>query len=135
LRADGGVVIAPPSIHPETQQVYEWDNGFCYQLTDVPPFDLRWIAECEHMCKAPRPHRYRGGSTIRNGLAYVRRIRAIAGDGGHNNTFRAACKLRDAGLTADEAFEALVLWNETNASPPWSSKELAHKVEDAYRHL
>lgn len=67
-------------------------------------------------------------------MAYIRRIEAIAGSGGHNATFRAACKLRDSGLTATEAFQALVLWNETNASPPWSTKELAHKVDDAYRN-
>jgi hypothetical protein len=42
-------------------------------------------------------------------LAYIRHIEAVAVDGGHNATFRAACKLHDAGLTADEAFEALVL--------------------------
>jgi hypothetical protein len=70
---------------------------------------------------------------IRNGLAYILHIEAVSGDGGHNATFRAACKLRDSGLTARQAFEALNTWNKTNAKPPWTAKELEHKVQDAYR--
>lgn len=135
LRADGGVVIAPPSIHPESRQAYEWVNGFGCQQTDVPPFDPGWIADREPTGR-PQPFCARSvDTTIRNGLAYIRRIRAIAGNGGHNATFRAACKLRNSGLTAGEAFQAILLWNETNASPPWSSEELAHKVDDAYRDV
>jgi hypothetical protein len=132
LRADGGLVIAPPSIHPKTSTAYQWDNGFYCQVIDVPPFDPRWIADHQ---PSGRPQPFcarRVDTTIRNGLAYIRRIRAIAGNGGHNATFRAACKLRDSGLSADEALQALVIWNATNALPPWSAKELAHKVGDAY---
>ena len=35
-----------------------------------------------------------------------------------------------------DAFDELKLslWNKTNASPPWSAKELGHKVDDAYRN-
>jgi hypothetical protein len=135
LRADGGVVIAPPSIHPETRQAYRWDDDFRHEPDDVPMFDVRWIAEPGAKGIVRRPHAFRGKTTIRNGLAYIRRIEAIAGSGGHNATFRAACKLRDSGLTAAEALQALVFWNETNASPPWSAKELAHKIDDAYRNV
>jgi hypothetical protein len=135
LRADGGVVIAPPSMHPETRQLYQWDNGLSSQLTDVPLFDPRWIADRQSAGRSRYHGHCRVNTTIRNGLAYIRRIRAVAGNGGHNATFRAACKLRDSGLAADEAFQALLLWNETNALPPWSAKELAHKVDDAYRNV
>jgi hypothetical protein len=82
-----------------------------------------------------RSHACRRDPNIRDGIAYIRRIEAVAGNGGHNATFRAACKLRDSGLTAVEALKELSRWNETNATPPWSQKELAHKVEDAYRNV
>ena len=134
LRADGGVVIAPPSIHPERRQMYRWDEGFSCQTDDLPPFEIRWVADRGPGSTARRQHGFQVEATIRNGLAYIRRITAIAGNGGHNATFRAACKLRDSGLAADDAFQALAIWNETNASPPWSDKELAHKIDDAYRN-
>ena len=136
LRSDSGIVIAPPSVHLKTCQPYRWDGGFCWEPDNIPSFDCRWLADqkpttTRHAATASAD---RTESTIRNGAAYIRRIRAIAGHGGHNATFRAACKLRDSGLTTDEALEALLLWNKTNASPPWTVKELAHKVDDAYQN-
>lgn len=68
---------------------------------------------------------------MKHGPAYIAHIRAISGQGGHNATFRAACKLRDSGLGEAEALAALVEWNETNAQPKWTVKELLHKVDDA----
>lgn len=135
LRADGGIVIAPPSIHPKTRRPYQWDCGFRHADNEVPYFDNRWIEDRPRMGAVERPRALRSETTIQNGLAYVRRIEAISGSGGHNATFRAACKLRDSGLTADEALQALAVWNETNAVPPWTAKELAHKIEDAYRNV
>jgi putative DNA primase/helicase len=55
---------------------------------------------------------------------------AVSGDGGHNQTFKAACVLMRFGLTRDEALEVLKEWNET-CQPPWEEKELLHKLEDA----
>jgi len=72
---------------------------------------------------------------VRKAVAYISRIEAVAGEGGHNATFRAACKLRDAGLSPEEAFSVLSDWNETNASPPWSAKELEHKIRSAFDSL
>ena len=117
-------------------EAYRWDNGFCCQLADVPLFDVHWIVDpgtAGHNCAVSvLPQVTRQSETVWPTFA---ESKAITGDGGHNATFRAACKLRDSGLTADEAFQALLLWNETNALPPWSAKELAHKVDDAYRNV
>jgi putative DNA primase/helicase len=55
---------------------------------------------------------------------------AVSGDGGHNQTFKAACILVRFGLTQAEALEVLKEWNET-CQPPWTEKELLHKLEDA----
>lgn len=57
---------------------------------------------------------------------------AISGSGGHNTTFRAACKLVIGfDLSQDEAFH--LLWKEYNhrCQPPWTEKELRHKVKEA----
>lgn len=126
IRGEGGYATAPPSFHSSGRQ-YVWQ---AYDAAAVlPVFDASWLAE------ETRAHRARAATyvgKVRNAVAYIRRIHAVAGEGGHNATFRAACKLRDAGLSEDEALEILGDWNGTNASPPWSAVELQHKIRSAY---
>lgn len=129
IRGEGGYAAAPPSSHPSGRQ-YAWqtfDTGAV-----LPCFDASWLAD------EPRPRRAPATKfvgQVRNAVAYIRRIHAVAGEGGHNATFRAACKLRDAGLSEDEALAILGDWNEINASPPWSAAELEHKIRSAYGSL
>lgn len=125
LRAEGGYVVAPPSRHPNGNP-YRWQGTDEYCLEDVPYFSPEWIA-----ADPPASSAVPSG-TIQRPRSYIRSIRAISGQHGHNQTFRAACKLRDAGLTPEEALCELVIWNRTNASPPWSVQELLHKVQSAY---
>ena len=132
VRADGGLVVAPPSVHPDTGARYTWQPWDHYALDEIPKFDPSWLRP---VCSpsAPSGHVRQTNPIIRDGMAYIRYIEAVSGHGGHNATFRAACKLRDAGLSADQALDALRAWNKTNAEPPWTEKELAHKIHDAYR--
>jgi hypothetical protein len=131
VRAEGGVVVAPPSIHPETNRAYQWEPWGQYALEEIPVFDPAWCGPNECFVCGSNAREF--GLDIRNGASYIRHITAESGNGGHNATFRAACKLRDSGLSADEALDALRTWNETNAKPPWTEKELVHKIRDAYR--
>lgn len=56
---------------------------------------------------------------------------AISGQGGHNQTFRAACVLVIGfNLSVDDAMPLLAEWN-TRCQPPWTEKELLHKLESA----
>lgn len=56
---------------------------------------------------------------------------AISGEGGHNRTFHAACLLVNGfALGFDDALEVLQEWND-RCEPPWSLKELQHKLESA----
>jgi len=129
IRGEGGYATAPPSLHRSGRQ-YAWQ---AYDATAaLPSFDAAWLADEPRLGRAPAA-KYVG--KVRNAVAYIRRIHAVAGEGGHNATFRAACKLRDAGLSHDEALAILSDWNETNASPPWSAVELEHKIRSAYGSL
>lgn len=58
--------------------------------------------------------------------------RAVAGQGGHDATFRAACALVH-GFDLDEGAALTVLreWNGTHCDPQWSESELEHKVRSA----
>jgi hypothetical protein len=129
VRGEGGYVTAPPSIHPSGVR-YDWSRCDCHAT--LPVFESAWLAPEKHEKVFPRtPETIR----IRRALAYIRRIQAIAGEGGHNATFRAACRLRDTGLSEDEALALLSTWNETNALPPWSAAELTHKIRSAFDAL
>lgn len=57
---------------------------------------------------------------------------AIAGQGGHSATFAAACRLVEFGLGADDALDLLSEWNQ-NCQPPWTERDLRHKLNDAFR--
>lgn len=56
---------------------------------------------------------------------------AISGEGGHNQTYSVACTLvQGFGLSAQDAWQILVDYNN-RCNPPWSEKELWHKLESA----
>lgn len=97
-----------------------------------------WICETYLTTKPPElttavPRPSTGVSKIERASKYLAEIDgAIAGCGGHDTTFRAACKLVIGfDLTQDEAFS--LLWHEYNprCSPEWTEKELRHKVKEA----
>ncbi|HVX15987.1 MAG TPA: DnaB-like helicase C-terminal domain-containing protein [Pirellulales bacterium] len=56
---------------------------------------------------------------------------SISGSGGHNAAFNVACRLViDFALTEAQALGLMSEWN-LGCQPPWSEKELRHKVGDA----
>jgi hypothetical protein len=72
-------------------------------------------------------------NTLTHCLAYLDQLPpAISGSGGHNATFRAACECVRFGLTDAEALDALRRYN-ARCRPPWSERELQHKLDSARR--
>lgn len=64
--------------------------------------------------------------------AYLARVpAAIAGSGGHNATFHAACVLVNGfALATGDALALLLDWN-ASCQPPWSEADLRHKLASA----
>ena len=69
-------------------------------------------------------------SLIERARAYVARMEtAVSGSHGHNATFKVAIALRHGfGLTLNQAWPLMLEFNE-RCVPPWSHKELQHKLE------
>ncbi len=129
IRGAGGYVVVAPSVVRD--HLYRYADG--YELTDpkkLEPFPDRWIPRKEiKESKVIQPDNIR---RVRRASAYLSRIRSVTGQGGHAACFRAVCKCRDFGLTQPEAWAVMLEWNRTNAEPPWSDKELLHKLESVY---
>lgn len=127
VRGEGGYVVAPPS------QIDGAEYEYCFSLRivpqdELPAFDPAWLPKISGT-------RCNGATSkiITNGVGYIGKIRAVSGQGGHADTWRAANILRESGMPETDALAALMEWNVTNAEPPWSTAELLHKIKDAYR--
>ena len=65
-------------------------------------------------------------------LAYVDKMpAAMSGQGGHNATFAVACECVRFGLDDADAATVLNWYNANRCTPPWTSKDLAHKLKSA----
>lgn len=65
--------------------------------------------------------------------AYLQKLDpAISGQGGHNQTFAACCKLVEFGLSEAVAWELAWEYN-CRCQPPWSEKDLSKKLRDAFQ--
>ena len=71
---------------------------------------------------------------ITGARAYLNKLpAAVSGQGGHPATYRAASILANGfDLGYDDAWSLLNEWNVSHCSPPWSDKDLRHKLNDAY---
>jgi hypothetical protein len=70
-------------------------------------------------------------NTLNSARAYLDRLPpAISGAGGHGATFYAACCLVRLGMSDADSMACLGHYN-LRCQPPWTEKELAHKLKDA----
>lgn len=130
IKGDRSYVVAAPSLR----------SGFQYQVCvctgnirgrllpfeQLPKFDPAW-----------RPDTVSAGTSaastkkVRDGVKYISHIYAVSGSNGDQETYRAACRLVESGMDKTEAFVAMLDWNKTNATPPWTERELLYKVQRA----
>jgi AAA domain len=146
----GGLVVCPPSVWTSKDrtrtEVREWEGGEPGEA-GVVEFSELWRAcgELASACGAavpdvmPRPPRGRArrpdAPLLDRALAYLAKCSpAVSGQGGHSRLFAAArAMVYGFDLGTDVAFELLRDEYNPRCEPPWSERELQHKVEDADR--
>ncbi len=139
VRADGGQVVFPGSIHPGTGKRYRWAPGkspFEIGLAELP-------VEIVEQLRAQRPSASRGVTGTVHSPEAVERCRAylaklpdaVSGQGGHDGTFHAACVIHRFGLSGSQARDVFEWFNRTKCDPPWSEDELQHKLESAFEEV
>lgn len=105
ILGDGGYVIAPPSIHPETGKPYEWLSH-----STIVPFPVSLI-ELIHAKKSP------------NGSAPP--LPAIIHEGERDNLLTSlAGSMRRRGASEEAILAALQEENRTRVNPPLTDKDL-----------
>jgi hypothetical protein len=134
VKGDKSYIVAPPSFRAGHQYQFcvcsSNIRGKLIPFSELPVFNPEWRPERVQLQQCPSDRRDVPAS-IRDGIKYIQSIRAIAGCGGDKETFRAACKLIESGMSESEALLAMLDWNDKNADPPWTKQQLLYKVQRA----
>ncbi len=126
--------ILPPHTN-EAGIPYEWLTNGLPVKSELPVAKIGWTRERTRKRTVqlilPVDN---AAEAVRRARAYVARIEpAISGQNGHSQTFRVAVVLiLKFSLSFEQAWSLLLEYSE-RCLPPWSEKELRHKLEDALK--
>lgn len=136
ILASGRYFVAAPSQIDGVR--YRWTTGprvsngrTGWHLRKLAPCP-GWLADLIQVPEAAPTQVQAPSNAYDRACAYVARIGpAISGQGGSAHTFHVACAMvRGFALSIDEALAAMQEWN-TTCDPPWSERELRHKLASA----
>ncbi len=156
IRSTGGQTLVGPSIHPETGERYDMLEGqppevdgaqlaaavgaiyeavVAKRYPDGVPAKAATRANLgQTVATGPRVPTPRDDQRVfRRAKGYLAKMEAaVSGCGGHDRTYAAAtCMVHGFGLEPDVAFDLLMNEYNPRCQPPWSEKEIGHKVNDA----
>ena len=122
IRAQGGYVVAPPSVHPETGRVYEWECGSDPEETPLAELPERWLQRLEKKVT---------GEALGESQKKLFEIPETVPEGSRNDTiFRYGASLRAKSVPAIKTWELLRQFNSEKCNPPISETEL-QKIYDS----
>lgn len=122
VRADGGYVVAPPSVH-ETGKHYQWEVPISGNLPKLPAELYRLITSGSNHNGDGERERF-DSSVVWEGIPEGQR---------DDELFRYACQLRSYNAPRDVA-DRLILEAAALCRPPLPTHDALKKVQQAYRY-
>ena len=123
IRANGGYVVAPPSVHPDTGRVYEWECGSDPAETPLAELPEKWVERLEKKKIT--------GETLGESQKKLFEIPETVSVGARNDTlFRYGASLRAKSVQAIETYKLMDQFNIDKCSPPIPAGEL-QKIYDS----
>lgn len=119
IRAEGGQVVAPPSIHPETGKAYRFADGKAPDEIEIAEFPAELIA-----VKSEEKPAEKAALVVFNGVPEGQR---------DDSLFRYACSLKARGMGRGEA-AVLVSFAAAKCDPPFPENEALAKVDSAWKY-
>ena len=117
IRAAGGYVIAPPSIHP-TGSVYRWDIALSRaNISECPSWLLRLLRSQAGSQRGRSPEQWR------------QTISARVPEGQRNQTLSQVAGLLFRRLPAVVAAELAYCWSQVRLSPPLPEREVLRTID------
>ena len=109
-------------------------EGHAWPVHRAAELERRHAVEVDASNARPVHVGERGPGVLRRAQAYIDRMEpAIAGSGGHDACWSVARKLvADFALDRAQAMALIIEYN-ARCKPPWSMRELEHKIEQAFQ--
>ena len=132
----GRQVVGPGSLHPESAKEYRHLQGSPESVAPAPQALLDLIARAPATFSSEGTGEYKDDSETEARCArWLKELPgAIQGLHGDDATFKAACGLRDRGVSPRMAFGLLQRYFNPRCTPQWEDDELAAKVQHAYTY-
>lgn len=134
LRCEGAYAVCDWSRNAEGK-FYEW-LGDVLPVNELPLLRVSWLREKSPVRRVKPVAELIGDEImVRRARAYLATVEGgVSGQKGHFRCFRAACILvQKFGLSYEQAWPIFVEWSERACEPPFSEKELQHKLLDAVK--
>ena len=144
-RGEGGYVVAPGSIHPDTGMMYEFAPGLGLGEVEIAELPQHLVDRLISKSAAAVTSSVATAANkwtdqvplelrLQAGRATISAAEpAVAGDGGHPATFKVACALAiRCALPYESVLELMQEFNN-KCTPPWSLPDLEHKCVDAVK--
>jgi len=122
VRADGGCVVAPPSMHPSGRR-YAWAAGCAPDQVTLAPLP-DWLRDLLQAAGQPRHTPAYWRNLVSEGVAEGQRNSTLASLTGH---------LLWRGIDPEVTLELMLAWNQSRCRPPLPDEDVAQVVRSIGR--